>query len=430
MSGARRVWWVGLVVLAAAVAAGPLADGEGLERNRRLLERWRADPEHAARLARDLRAFYALAPEKQQRLRELDRYLHEGDEAARARRWAVVARYEAWLEALPEEQRRRVEEAGDAASRLAAVRAIREGQWLAALPKKVREELARLAPAARAGRVAALREEERWQRRQWQGLGPEGSVLRPAYRDQFPEPVRQFIERELLPRLADAERRELALAEGKWPELPNLIYRLSEKYPVLPPGPGGPIMSRAQLPEVMRKGGKFKEKGKAAKELRVGRWPDYALAVTELYKKQNRGQSPPPLGASRPGEMPAAVQVYVQAELMPRAGAAGREELRRLEGKWPEYPLKLHAVARQRGLVIPGLSLPGPRAMWMRAQSAVLPEVPGHVLWRFALEELTPRDWADLGVRPNDPLGNRDKFWREFLRREKQKDRRGPAKLE
>lgn len=438
MTAARRVWCLLALLSAAAVAAAP-AEPDELEGNRRLLERWRADPDHAARLARDLRAFYALPAEKQRRLRELDRHLHEGDEAARAKRWAVVGRYLAWLEALPQGQRRQVDQAPDAKARLAAVRAIREQQWVASLPKRLRDELAGLAPAERARRVAELREQERGQRREWQGLGPEGAVLRPAYLNHFPDSVQKFVERELGPRLNEVERREMALAEGKWPELPNLIHRLSEKYPVLPPLPSGPITQMKQLPteppppmrKVISGGWKLKDKGKMPKELRAGRWPDFALAASEAYRKLTKGKAPPPLGASRPGELPAATQEYVQLELMPRADERQREELRRLEGRWPEYPLKLHAVARSRGLVIPGMSLPGPRQLWARAQSAALPEVPGHVLWRFAQEELTPRDRAELGVRPDDPLGNRDRFRKEFLRREKQqKDRRPAVKTE
>src|SRR5262245_9551054 len=69
-----------------ALAAYGLAESEApapedpsllLEQNRRLLERWRKDPEHFNRLKNDLRAFQALPSEKQARLRQLDRDLHD-----------------------------------------------------------------------------------------------------------------------------------------------------------------------------------------------------------------------------------------------------------------------------------------------------------------------------------------------------------------
>src|SRR5262245_50840815 len=60
----RRPWWVILVVtcclcsLALAAPDGG-SGGDELERNRRLLEKWKADPERYQRLKRDLVAFYA-----------------------------------------------------------------------------------------------------------------------------------------------------------------------------------------------------------------------------------------------------------------------------------------------------------------------------------------------------------------------------------
>src|SRR5205085_922617 len=62
------------ILLAGAAPAVSLPEPtpEELEANRRLLERYRADPEHFTRLKRDLKAFAALPPERQARLRQLD----------------------------------------------------------------------------------------------------------------------------------------------------------------------------------------------------------------------------------------------------------------------------------------------------------------------------------------------------------------------
>ena len=60
------------------------------ERNRQLLEKWRANPEHSARLQQELRAFQTLPPERQEQLRRLDRALREENSATSARLQRVL----------------------------------------------------------------------------------------------------------------------------------------------------------------------------------------------------------------------------------------------------------------------------------------------------------------------------------------------------
>src|SRR5436305_96172 len=98
--------WSFLVLFAAAAAALPaVAVPEGsrdaLEHNRELLEKWRADPDHYARLQRDLRAFWALPPARRRQMRRLDQDLQHADARTRKRLWAVLERYHAWLRPLP-----------------------------------------------------------------------------------------------------------------------------------------------------------------------------------------------------------------------------------------------------------------------------------------------------------------------------------------
>src|SRR5437763_8920743 len=110
--------WSLLVLLGAAAAALPAVavpqGGDSLEHNRELLEKWRADPDHYARLQRDLRAFWSLPPARRKQMRRLDQELHQADAKTRKRLWAVLERYHAWLEALPEADRARVEAAASA----------------------------------------------------------------------------------------------------------------------------------------------------------------------------------------------------------------------------------------------------------------------------------------------------------------------------
>jgi hypothetical protein len=45
------------------------------------------------------------------------------------------------------------------------------------------------------------------------------------------------------------------------------------------------------------------------------------------------------------------------------------ERLHNAEGKWPEYPRLLLELARRHDLVVPGMSLPGPRGLWQQARA-------------------------------------------------------------
>ncbi len=163
-----------LPLLVFLVAASPGEEGtpEGsdaahLERNRLLLQKWKADPEHYARLQRDLHDFWALPKAKRQQHRQIDQEFHQLDAKTQRRLWKVAERYNTWLERLPEDERRQIEQTKDTQERLQLIRAIRERQWIERLPKKVREELEKLPAEARAARVAVLRKQEQQQRQLW-----------------------------------------------------------------------------------------------------------------------------------------------------------------------------------------------------------------------------------------------------------------------
>jgi hypothetical protein len=173
-----------LPMLAFLVAATPSEEGTSgasdaayLERNRQLLQKWKADPEHYARLQRDLRDFWALPESKRRQIRQLDRAFHELDAKTQKRLWKAAERYTAWLERLPEAERQRIEEAKDTQERLQVIRAIREQQWIERLPRKVREDLLKLPPAERAAQIASLHKQERQHRQLWSR--PLGAKQRP-----------------------------------------------------------------------------------------------------------------------------------------------------------------------------------------------------------------------------------------------------------
>lgn len=160
-----------LVFLAAATPGDEETPGTPnaahLERNRQLLQKWKGDPEHYARLQRDLHDFWTLPEPKRRKLRQLDRAFHELDTKTQKRLWRAAERYTAWLERLPEAERQRIEETKDTQERLHLIRTIREQQWIERLPRTVRQELEKLPPAERASQIAVLRKQERQQRLLW-----------------------------------------------------------------------------------------------------------------------------------------------------------------------------------------------------------------------------------------------------------------------
>jgi hypothetical protein len=134
----------GLIVLllAAVPVVGSAGDSYGdLEHNGQLLRKWKEDPEHYARLQRDLKAFYAMPPERQEQLRRFDRDLHAGDAYTQRHLWEVLVRYNTWLDRLSQADRKRIEEAGNQGERLRVIHEMREKQWLAFLPQETSKQL-------------------------------------------------------------------------------------------------------------------------------------------------------------------------------------------------------------------------------------------------------------------------------------------------
>src|SRR5882724_233522 len=94
-----------LAAMGAALPEPPPGDStsdDSLAWNQQKLEEWRANPKHASRLQRDLDRFWSLPREERDRLRALDRELHEQDSATQKRLWGVLERYHAWMERLSE----------------------------------------------------------------------------------------------------------------------------------------------------------------------------------------------------------------------------------------------------------------------------------------------------------------------------------------
>lgn len=365
-----------LACLLAATPAHETASGD-LQRNRQLLQKWKADPEHYARLRSDLETFWALPEEKRESLRRLDRELHQLDAKTQKSLWAVAQRYSAWLDRLSEADRQAIESAPDSQERLRRIGEIRDRQWMERLPRTVREELVNTPPEARSRRVAELREEERRQRKQW--LRPLGTNPRtgkqPTHLNDFPRDVKEYVEKNVLPRLTPDEGRHYRQAEGRWPAFLLLLIQLSDRHPVLPPlpAPQKPITRYEDLPEKAKTlaGPKtsWERRTEEWKQLRQveGKWPHWAEAFTSLLTDDQR-KAMPPLGASRPREFPSAVQTFIETTLRNQVKPGEFRRLREAEGKWPDYPRRLHELAQKHHLQVPGMSLPGPAELWDEAR--------------------------------------------------------------
>ncbi len=241
------------IVLLVAAAGDRPQPGEAVDepddraRNARLLRKWKADPEHYARLQRDLQAFHSLSPERQQQLRQFDQDLHNLEPQTQHRLWEVLERYCLWYERLPREKQLLLEDAADQAERLQLIRDIKEQQWLRQLPLqtrlKLQDELAK-SPAAKRGEIIArykADEKDRRQRfrKQFESRPPgKDKAVRPAKVEALPPEVKTFVEQALKPKLSARESKMLDAAEGKWPDLVVLIEHLADRHKLRPlPGP-------------------------------------------------------------------------------------------------------------------------------------------------------------------------------------------------
>jgi hypothetical protein len=364
-----------LVFVMAATPAheAELDDGApALERNRHLLRKWQADPEHAARLQNDLQVFWKLPRAKREQLRQLDQELHRLDAKTLKRLWTVAERYRAWLEKLPENQRQAIETATDSQERLARIREICQQQWIEKLPQRVRDNLMKLPAEERKTRIAQLREQELVLRKVWlRPPRPAPVPVKPrTHLHDFPPEVREFVEQQVLPRLSAEEKRQYHDAEGR-ANFAVVVKRLADRHPVLPPlpSPHKPITRYEELPEKAKgiAGAKpmWERRVDAWNKLRQmeGIWPEWAETFVKLLTPEQQ-KAMPPLGASRPREFPPAVQTFIDTKLRPAIKPMEFKRLKEVEGKWPEYPLRLLDLAHRHNLKVPGMSLPGTADLW------------------------------------------------------------------
>ena len=340
-----------------------------------------------------LKAFRDLPAERQEKIRQLDQQLHALPAAPRDKLLRVLEEYAAWLQRLPDGERKRVLAAPTADDRLAAIEDVRRGQWVAGLPAAYRQKLGNLAAKDRADVIAVWKGEEDGRREAWATARFHWEFVRtgrqpwPFADEAMRKPVLDFARGAYHP--GDAKKNRLQPADltrfteaveraekgGEWVWLGKAVYDFSRnpRYETLPePGPGGKMMTDfgdiapPAFQELVRK--RFGNRPDV-----IGKWPDFALAVHALQKDAPKVKlafkdRDIHYGPARPGEFKDEVNRFIP-ELHKQVSPAEWQGLKDAEGKWPEYPAALMRLARAHDLSVPGAMPPGPPGLWEKTYS-------------------------------------------------------------
>jgi hypothetical protein len=221
---------IGLTLL--LVAAVPLAARDGDAPPRPV-----TDPDRRNRLKDNLALFRHLPPEVQDRVRELDRALHQDEDAAtRARLWAVMERYAGWLSRLPSDEREKIAAVPPGPERIARVREMLETQWRNSLPSAYRKQLANTPRDQQDALLEKWRAEDRTRRRE--RLDALRRVEEGMFNQKFFDDLQKFVKDTLEPKLTDVEKKKLArIPKAQRLNYCHQVYVFSTKHGLTPPGP-------------------------------------------------------------------------------------------------------------------------------------------------------------------------------------------------
>lgn len=359
-----------------------------------------SDKPSAPAFAKQAQAFKAMPLPRQEALRELDRQLGKEDAATRDRLVRVLEVYALWVDRLPEGERKVVFGATDGKKRLDEVRRLRNDQWVESLPAPQKAELRKLPTQQQADRILKWREEEAARRDDWafvrkyapdildnKNPWPFDSTarqkeivefMRVAYRTDDDKKCR-FSEYELTrykAALAVAEKTGGWLA---WYAYGKLTYDLTRKYETYPEPMNGEAVTR---PDHLPKNAERhfdKGPGLKATQDKVGKWPDFALAV-HTFAVVNKGDRIPlgTLGPAKPSDFKEPLRTFVTTDLSKVLNSFEKKELTGSEGQWPRYPQEVLKLSRGHDLVAPGLMLPGSPRQWEKMYGSFrLPGMPG-----------------------------------------------------
>ena len=357
---------IGLFALTAGwVIAEPTADE--ITENRRRLAELRKNPEQIERLRRDVKSFLELPNQRRERVSKLDNDLHDLPAKEQQRLTNTLQRYADWLDQLRDKDPaayRAISEAPDAATRLTLIKERRDRDWLEAQPRALRDEWQKKQGAARAEFIGKAREDARRKREQWLiakrfWSDLEGKKTMPTRLSDFAgDKVKRYVEEYLLPTLTPAEKKQLADAEGSWPDYPQTLVALASKRPsALPPDPPRKI---AQLPKPVQTRLTEKKKGGGVKKLDAKNYegPNLASNLAKHFPTQLSGEfeylAPNYNSLTKP------MRDFVDNKLLPVLDQPEKRKLSDAEKQWPEYPIAIQELARKHDLTPPWHILPEP----------------------------------------------------------------------
>ena len=338
---------------------------------------------------------------RRQQLRKLDQDLDDLPVADQGRLRPVLENYALWLDRLADGERHDILAAATPSSRLEAVTQLHQKHWRESLPLPLRDKLAsvvgveerlELLKVWRAGEKAR-RDDWHVARRQWPTLfGRDRQApwpfSEPGLAKQIDDHVKAVFKvdpgapipkangKAEMPagaRLTPAELAYLksahdsATKDGNWFVYGVAVHRLTQQHPYLPePQAGKPlVLSGVNLPAELP--ARFKLQPKSFDATTRGKWPEFAL---EVHRKCVAERIPVPesLGPCRPADFRDEVRDFVTKVLVPRLTDAERDALKKLEGKWPEYPQQVIAFAKlpKYDFAVPTVTPPGAPSLWAK----------------------------------------------------------------
>lgn len=199
--------------------------------------------------------FQAKPPAAREHLKKIDRGLAEEDTESQLRLLRLMQRYSDWLDALPPDQRQRIDGAASTEERLARIAEVREEQWIATLPRADRVRLAEAKSRSDAeyrGLIDEIRKESQAREAEW--LASRTVAMNPfdlmrrqikSLRDQIAKSLDDESERAQL----DRELQDLP----PWKQLPVLI-QLAEKKKIRVPSNLRDVRIPADAPPMVETG--------------------------------------------------------------------------------------------------------------------------------------------------------------------------------
>jgi hypothetical protein len=346
------------------------------------------------------RAFRELPAERQEKIRTLDQQIHALEPPKRDRMLRLLETYAAWLQRLPDSDRRDVLAANSSSKRIEAIHEVQVKKWIAGLPASQRAKLKDLPAEDKAQLLAKLRADEERSRTTWAearlhweslrtGKQPWPFADEKAKRDVLdhirtvyrPDDSKRARLTASGPDGGDAGRLKEAMDradKGEWSLLGKAVYDFSRKYEMLPePAKGEPVLTFADLPPGIAKMLENKPKLRGLEQAN-GKWPEFALVVhndlgPRLLAKQERLRS---LGPCHPDDYRPEVRGAL-GELRKKATETEWAGLRALEHVWPNHPREMVRLARVHDVSIPGVLPPGPPSLWEKTYGTSRPMKPG-----------------------------------------------------